>query len=297
MNAINTIERIIQTNLIKEDLKYCLVNSKKVPFTVKNTFARTNVLKDFVNLDELLYNDRLSHYSGVGISVQASKVIAIDIDNCVVEPFNIKTINTFALEVIEIFKDISYIEFSFSGTGIRILLKSKAIENYSENYRINNSTNGLEFYQYTMNGRYVTITGRYIYNNTIKDFVDNKIIIKFLDKYMKRIVNNSEYIGEETDDRSIKDLLKIVRRHYIKDYNFQDLWFSKAPGSGKDESERDFFLTRYIFYNITKDRNKVKELFEQSDFFKSKDERHLYKWNRNNGWYFNYMFDNILGGV
>lgn len=297
MNAINTIERILKTNLINEDFKYCLVNSKKIPFTINNSFAKTNELKHFVNFEKLLDNDRLEKYSGIGISVQASKITAIDIDDCVDKPFDINSINKFASEIIQIFKDNSYIEFSFSGSGIRILLKSDAIQNYTDKYRIKNTSNGLEFYQFDMNGRYVTITGRYIYNNKIKKIEDLTIITNFLDKYMLKQIRETNYLEEKTDNRSLKQLLKIARRHYITNYNFQDLWFSLAPGSGKDESERDFFLLRYIFTNITQDRAKAKELFEESPFFKSKDSKHVYKWNRNNGWYFDYMFDNILGGM
>lgn len=296
MNAIETINRIVKTKLIEKDFKYCLVNSNKIPFTVTNGFAKTNNLDDFVGLEELLNNDKLETYSGIGISVQASNISAIDIDNCVSKPFSKKHINKFAKGIIEIFKNTSYIEFSFSGTGIRIILDVDPIEDYSSKYRIKNSKNGLEFYQHSMLGRYVTVTGKYLYNNSISK-IENKTIVDFLEKYMKRVVNNTEYIDEEEDDRDLKTLLKIAKRHYIKDYNFQDLWFTPAPGSGKDESERDFFLLRYIFYNITKNRSKAKEVFEQSEFFKTKDQKHIYKWNRNNGWYFNYMFDNILGGM
>lgn len=297
MNAIITIENITKTNLIHEDLKYCLVNSKKIPFTVTNTFAKTNSLEDFVSLEQLLDNDNLENYSGVGISVQASKVIAIDIDNCVDEPFNINKINEFASEIIKIFKDIGYIEFSFSGSGIRILLKSEAIEDYSKLYKTKNSTTGLEFYQYNMLGRYVTLTGRYIYNNKLEYIDNNSIIIEFLEKYMKKIFKKRKYKDEELDDRELEELMKDVKKLYFKNHDFQDLWFSKAPGSGKDESERDFFLVRYIFNNITRDREKARLIFEESEFFKTKDNQHLYKWHRNDNWYFNYMFDNVLGGM
>lgn len=296
MSAIDTISRIVETQLVNEELKYCLVNERKIPFTITNVIARINRVEDFVDLHTLFDNDILNEYSGVGISVQASKVIAIDIDNCVTKPFSINHINDFAKDIINIFKEVGYVEFSFSGTGIRILLKAPAIKNYSKTYRTKHSKLGLEFYQYNMPGRYVTVTGKVLYNNTLKELQDTRLITQFLDTYLKKEFNQTIEFSESSDSRTEEDLMKLIRRHYIKNSNFQELWFTPAPGSGKDESERDFFLVKYIFNNITQDRNKVKLLVEKSHFFKTKDNKHIFKWRRNNHWYFNYIFNNILGG-
>lgn len=296
MSAIECIERVLNTSLINEDLKYCLVNSNKVPYKINNRTASPSNFKDFVDFEQLLECKKLERYSGIGISVQASKVCAIDIDRCAEEPFNIETINDFALEIIDIFKDFAYIEFSFSGRGIRILFKQDSIKDYQSKYRIKNSDIDLEYYDYDMLGRYVTVTGRYLFNNSLSSNENyNDLIIEFLEKYMKKKNTISITYEECEDDRTIEELMKVVKFHYRKDYDFQDLWFSKAPGSGKDESERDYFLVRYIFNNITRDREKVKEIFEQSDFFKTKDRKHIYKWTRSDNYYFNYIFNNIKG--
>ena len=87
--------------------------------------------------------------------------------------------------------------------------------------------------------------------------------------------------------------MKVVRYKYLKDYNFQDLWFTKAPGSGKDESERDYHLVAYLYENITQDKNLLKQIFESSEFFKTKDWKHVNKWKNQNGRYFNYLYDTI----
>lgn len=301
MNALITIEQIMKTKLLDEDLSYCLVNDKKLPFTKDNTIAKVNNESDFVKLHELLDNANLETYAGVGISVQVNKVLAIDIDKCVSKPFDKNSINDMASDIINMFKMIGYIEFSFSGTGIRILLKQEPIKNYTNSYKIKNAETGIEFYQYDMKSRYVTLTGKFLYNNPVSSNENHQhIIIEFLEKYMKKKYASSTInstLDETQDDRTIEQLLKVARRFYLKDYNFQDLWFTHAPGSIGDESKTDFFLLRYILENITQDREKAKQLFESSDFFKSKDRYHLHKWKKNNDWYYNYMFDNIKEGT
>jgi len=296
MSAIETIERILDTSLVFEELKYCLINDKKFPFKIDNSIASVKNYDDFVSLETLLECKKLKDYSGVGISVQASNICAIDIDNCVKEPFDKNTINDFSLEIINMFKDFAYIEFSFSGTGIRILFKQKSIDEYSSNYKIKNSEIGVEYYQPNHSNRYVSVTGRYLYNNSISSNIDYfDIILEFLEKYMKkkRITRNNKKIKETVDNRSIEEIMKKVKYHYLTCFDFQDLWFKHAPGSGKDESERDYRLVRYLYENITQDGDRVKEIFELSDFYKTKDKKHLYKWTRDDFRYFNYIFNDI----
>ena len=104
----------------------------------------------------------------------------------------------------------------------------------------------------------------------------------------QRTVNTTE-----NETRSFEDLMKIVRCHYLRNMNFQDLWFTTAPGSGKDESERDYHLVAYLFENVTQDKDLLKQIFESSRFFKTKDSKHLYKWTNQNYRYFNYLYDRI----
>lgn len=301
MSAIETIERIIDTKLVYEDLKFCLVDDRKRPFTINNSMASVSNTSDFVNFETLVNYGDLTKYAGIGISVQASEVCAVDIDKCVTAPFDVSSINDFALEIIDIFKDFAYIEFSFSGTGIRILFKQQSIDNYSNKYKIKNSYSHLEYYQPNHSNRYVTVTGKYLFNNSLTSNTDySNVIIEFLEKYMKKQRSKvQQRIEPSTDNRSIDELMKLVKYHYFNSYNFQDLWFTHAPGSGKDESERDYRLIKYIYKHITQDKLKVKEVFEQSEFFKTKDKKHVFKWTRNDHRYFNFVFDNIrreLGG-
>lgn len=295
---IETLNNIINTD--NEDLlnlKYCLVTKDKLPYRIDEILARSNHSEDFVNIQEIisnLENINIENYKGVGISIQASNICAIDIDHCFSSPFDITSGDERAQQLIDKFKDLAYIEFSFSGTGLRILFKSNLIENYSDKYYIKNKNNSIEYYQPNNSYRYVTVTGRFIHNNLIKDINDD-VIIDFLNKYMKKTIKSYDNMITtiEVETRTYEQLMKIVRYKYLKDYSFQDLWFTKAPGSGKDESERDYHLVACLYENITQDKNLLKQIFESSEFFKTKDWKHINKWKNQNGRYFNYLYDTI----
>ena len=112
--------------------------------------------------------------------------------------------------------------------------------------------------------------------------------------FMKKPVISSLSVEESVDDSSMEELMNKVRNRLFDDKSFQDNWFEKAPGSGSNESERDFFLISYIIQNITRDREKVRLLIEKSPFYKSKDKKHLEKWNSRDHRYYNYQFDQAL---
>lgn len=296
MNALDTINNIINnTYLPLADLKYCLVNKNKIPFKINGENAKPNNINDFVAIDTLLNCNNLEDYSGVGISIQASNISAIDVDKCFKIPFDINSADDRALDIIQRFFDYAYIEFSFSGKGLRVLFKQEIIENYSKTFYIKNESNGVEFYQPSQSYRYVTITGRVINNkeiNTNKDF--SHIILKFLNDYMKRPVKNKKDIKViENDNRTIEQILKKVKSKLLTDFIFQEHWFSKAPGSGSNESEIDYFILSYLFENVVQDKEKLRIVFENSPYFKSKDKKHLNKWMYNDYRYYNYIYERL----
>lgn len=295
-NAIETINNIVNTKLYLYPLKYCLVDSMKHPYKIDNTLARPNNEDDFVDFDMLLQNDKLEYYSGVGISIQASKICAIDVDHCFKIPFDIDSGDDRAKDIIERFQNIAYIEFSFSGTGLRVLFKENIIKDYSTKYYIKNESKGVEYYQPTKSYRYVTITGRAICDNEIKKNDSNTILFNFLEDYMLRPKkSNKELKTTKIELRTIDEIMETVKYYLFKDSIFQQNWFEKAPGSGKNESERDFALISFIFENITQDKNIIKEIFEKSPFYNSKDNKHKYKWKYGEFRYYNYLYDIISG--
>lgn len=294
MSALDVIERLSNSQIIFSNLKFCLVDNNKKPFKVDNAPARPNDVNDFVNFEDLFQCASLNSYAGIGISIQASNVCAIDVDHCFSIPNDVSSADDRARYFLDLFKHDAYCEFSFSGTGLRILFRQPIIEDYSTKYYIKNERYHIEYYQPTKSFRYVTLTGNTIYNNPIdsnKDFLYK--IYEFLNKFMyreikQRVVNTS---SEET--RSYDELVQVVKYHYLKNMNFQDLWFTTAPGSGKDESERDYHLVAYLFENITQDKDLIKQLFESSRFFKTKDNKHIWKWTNQNYRYFDYLYNRI----
>lgn len=292
MNALNTIEEVLSNEFLQKSqfLKYCFVTAEKVPFKWDGTTsARPNTPSDFVALDQLNL-DAASRFAGIGISIQASGICAIDIDHCFKKPFDLSTADARAQDIINIFGDTTYIEFSFSGTGMRILFKSAPIPNYEKIYYVKNSKTQCEYYFPQGSARYVTVTGRAIIYATIS-FVPDTLLKVFLDTYMLRPVHSNRNGDRVIDGDPDKLLIHFLRCNP----DFQDNWFEKAPGSGSNESERDFFLVKFIYENIATEREIVRTIFEKSDFFKSKDRKHRYKWTANEYRYFNYLYNVVSG--
>ena len=201
-----------------------------------------------------------------------------------------------ASEIVLALGSFGYVESSFSGFGIRILFKQLCIKDYKQDYYLKNSNLGLEYYQFDQPGRYVSVTGNCFIDNPLDCKEDHSADIKaFLEKYMKRPfrVMASHASQSVSDSRSLEELMKKVRYMYLTDSVFQDLWFDPAPGHGSNESERDYHLVAELYDNVTQDPDKILELFEQSDFFKTKDHAHLYKFTRDSHKYFHYIYNVI----
>ena len=292
MSALDCVYRILNTKLADKNLKYCFVTTNKLPTTINGTMAKINNPEDFVDIDYLL-QDNITNYAGVGISIQASNVCAIDVDGCFKIPNDIDSISDTAKDILNMFKDFAYCEFSFSGKGMRILFRLPLIENYSETYYIKNSDSHVEYYQPSSSYRYVTLTGNVIRDNDIDcDISHQQILYSFLNKYMKKqevVKVPVQHIEDISKDTAIKK----IRFLYLKNYEFQELWFGKAPGSGKDESERDFHILAYLYENITQNKELLKELFEESPYFKTKDSKHINKWEYQNYRYYNYIYEQL----
>lgn len=296
MNALDTLFEIINNdNLVNSNLKFCLVNENKLPFKINNMIVNPNKVEDFVDIKELNDLEIIKNYSGIGISIQASNITAIDVDKCFSKPFNLDSADERALDIISRFLEYAYIEFSFSGKGLRILFRQNLIENYSLKYYIKNDNYNIEYYQPNQSYRYVTLTGKTIINNPInfnKDFTH--IIINFLDDYMKRPEKIKKNINTTKEDsKTIEQLLKKVKSRLLVDFIFQEKWFSQAPGSNLNESEIDFYLLSYLYENITQNKEKLRLIFESSPYFKSKDSKHLKKWTYNDYRYYNYVYERL----
>ena len=290
------MERILNIEeLVNADLRFCLVNKDKHPYTIKGTLAQPDNVNDFVTIDELSKSD-LSSYAGIGISIQASGICAIDVDHCFGAPFDLDTIDSRGKDILFRFCDFAYCEFSFSGTGLRILFRHDIIDNYTDTYYIKNSRNEVEYYQPSRSSRYVTLTGYAISINEI-NLCQDEVLFNFLNDYMLRPKAEGRILTDTDESKTIEMMYELVKYHIFTNSNFQDHWFAKAPGSGADESERDYYLINYLFDNITKSKDNIKILFEMSPYFKSKDRKHKNKWELNNNRYLNFVYGQIVKGI
>lgn len=293
-NALETMVNISNTNLLLSNLKWCLVNDKKLPYKIDGMLARPNKVEDFVSFETLIECQNIEDYAGLGISIQASQICAIDIDHCFENAFDINSINFVGKDILQKFENFAYCEFSFSGTGMRILFKTNLIDNYSNKYYIKNSQQSIEYYEPSGSFRYVTITGKSIANNLICQLSNEQLTIfyDFLDTYMKRPERKIIPISD-IEKKTLEQCRKLIKYLYRKNDMFQSLWFDKAPGSGSNESERDYHLLAYLYEEVTRDEEQLKILFEESPFFKSKDWKHINKWENQDYRYFKYILSQI----
>lgn len=291
MTALDTIHNILSNDyLLNANLKWCYVDKDKVPYNGP-CLARPNVPSDFIRLEEFDIS-LAERFAGVGVSIQASRICAIDVDHCFSVPFDISSADARAQDIINIFGDATYIEFSFSGTGLRILFRATPIQDYAKKYYIKNSKNQIEYYYPEGSNRYVTVTAKTIIYSGL-NFIPDELLRQFLDTYMLR----PRTLDTDANLPPIEGDVEQLLLHFLRsNKNFQDNWFEKAPGSGSNESERDFFLLKFIFENITNNKDQMKEVFERSPFFKSKDRKHKYKWEKSDNRYFNYLYNVISGG-
>lgn len=296
MSAIDTLESIVNCELVNYDFRYCFVNRSKIPYKPDGFEARTDVVTDFVKLEELMESPMLTRKRivGIGISIQASKVCAIDVDGCFAEQFNFDTIDERGREVLDLFEDVAYCEFSFSGKGMRVLFLHDLIENYADTYYIKNSKVNIEYYQPSKSNRFVTVTGRYISNNPIQHTAGTDVALnQFLERFMVRPPKPQTQSLVADDNIDFEEAVNKTARLYITNSKFQSLWFSKAPGAGRDESERDYQIVAMLYENVTTDEDMIRQLFETSPYFQSKDEDHLRKWMNNDYRYLKYMYSHL----
>ena len=141
MSALDCLVKLSTTTVFPAGFQFCLVSDSKIPYKMDGVTARPNIVTDFVGIEEIANCENLDEYAGLGISVQASKVCAIDVDKCFKKPNDFDSIDNRGRDIYDRFKDYSYCEFSFSGTGLRILFRSSLIEKYSLDYYIKNEKN------------------------------------------------------------------------------------------------------------------------------------------------------------
>ena len=167
---------------LKNNAEFCLWKyeqrngvTTKVPYQVNGRKARSNDIGCFADYETVC--TVAEKYDGIGMGV-FNGFSAIDIDHCVTDG----SISNFAMDVIGFM--LSYTEFSPSGTGIRIIFKVDDVPFDKSKYYINNRNIGMEVYIAGATNKFVTVTGRQVFDYEI--CVCNDEIAQVLEKYMLR---------------------------------------------------------------------------------------------------------------
>lgn len=134
----------------------------KVPYQVNGCKALPNTPSTFTTFDTAL--KAVNKFDGLGIGIFKS-ISAIDIDHCVDEDSNLSDLTE---NIVALFKG-SYVEYSPSGTGLRILFLTSNFHYDKAKYYINNPKLDLEVYVSGATNKYVTITGDVINNGGVID--------------------------------------------------------------------------------------------------------------------------------
>jgi len=235
-----------------------LTDKGKVPFNLlTGQYAKSNDETTFSTYPTLLNNihkylkfdESGKQTGGVGLGIFRG-YSAIDIDHCIDENGQMSEM---ALDIITFCN--SYTEYSPSKTGVRIIFKTN-VKIDKELYYINNHNCGLEIYISNNTNKFVSITGNKISGDAIND-ID---ITYILNRYMKR--------GQFNLESALK-----------KDSKLNELWNKQAPGSHSDESESDMALCCKLAYYLHNDEQLIREYFEKSPYYQSKDAEHKKKWN------------------
>ncbi len=247
----------------------------KIPYNpVTKTLAKSNNKNTFHSYGHILphlaeyyaINDKGQMTGGLGLGI-FNGFSAIDIDDC--RDPKTGELNALAKDVVEFCQ--SYTEASPSGKGVRIIFKTNTMIDKATHY-INNRNIGLEIYISENTNKYVTLTGDVLFNNDISE-IDISYII---DRYMKKASSGTVV----PVDMDVIDDLDIKLRNALR-FNaiLKDLWHNKAPGSGSNESELDLSLCNSLAFVFEGNYPAIETAFVSSPYFKSKDSKHVDKWN------------------
>jgi hypothetical protein len=229
----------------------------------------------FYTMEELIVAD-IDKYETIGL--RAGRGISIiDIDHCVDKKSG--EMNAVATEIIDFMK--SYTEISPSGTGIRILFKTKTPFDIKD-YKTKNSTVGLEYYdaddQESRGGRMARLTGDKIMPYPYRE-VDTQTL---LDKYMVRKKYDLTTLLDEPINHDWVEIVYVLVTHRLDLKNLMNREIEI------DESSIDLLLCNAIA-EYTTNVGEIKEVFEKTRYYKTKGElsskkKHKTKWDGDYGW-------------
>lgn len=259
----------------------------KVPYNpLTGHHAKSNDPKTWVGYEDAVnYAER---FDGIGFEFTNSPFVGIDIDHCIAPDGNVSDTTK------DIAKNLnSYTEYSPSGTGLHIIVKSSFIP-LAENKKGGVRKNGLEIYH---QGQFLTMTGNRLEGSPI-DIMDRTNQLKGV--YEKYIFTEHQP-SQQADKKANKcpqgeykavslSVEKILEKALNSNHRnpegltFSDLYNGNWDGHyiNENQSGADLALCDALAYWTAKDPAKMDEIFRQSALMRPKwDEVH----DGNNGTY------------
>lgn len=254
---------------VKENARFCLWryedrNGKKtkVPYRTDGRRADNTELSDFAPFADVLSVFGNGGYDGIGLCVYGD-LSAVDIDDCVENC----TLSDMAKDIADTLD--SYTEYSPSGKGIRILVRTSGIVYDKERYYINNRKYSLEVYVAGCTSKFVTLTGNSIRGCDVAK--RSAEIIAVAEKYMLRPIKEKPRTMPTgsflSDDRVIETASAAINGD-----KFRKLWNGDISGY-PSPSEADMALCSILAFYCGGDTGQMDRIIRCSGLCRE-------KWNR-----------------
>lgn len=287
-----TTEQVMYVKRMRENIPQELKEiAHWVPFKLEWTGSKyTKVPKDFMNghtmgvtkkySNRFLSFEQALHYylnsqyqfDGIGfVFTDQNNIMGIDIDDC----YSDGTLHDHAREIL--FSSNSYAEFSPSHKGIHIILKGKMGNGWRN--KVPDKNTGITYEMYD-DERYFTFTGTPIIQGRDKilewekeklETIYNKFWASNVkDPAPKTLPTNITYLPPSHEENC-----KYLKRGMEKDSNLIEM-LNGDHRSG-DESDDDFALLCKLAFWSNKDQDLMFEAFVNSNYYNSKDQKHLKK--------------------
>ena len=240
--------------------------STKVPKQTTGQNAKSNCPATWTDYNSVVRaNAETERFDGISFVFTSEDVyLGIDLDNCIVDG----KVEPWAVEILNKFKDVAYIEVSPSGNGIKIWTRAKlSVKAKHKVYVHANTGAAIEAYD---NGRFFTVTGKGKY--AIGDGQDT--VDWLVQKLFTPATPATPARPEVKDTRDTTDIKKLIDNSRQRG-KFHALMAGNWEGQGYgSHSEADMGLIQLLYF-WTQDARHLDTLFRQSKLYREKwDERH-----------------------
>lgn len=229
----------------------------KIPYTVKEEKAKTNIRATWTTLEEVRVAYERGGFDGIGfVFTSEDPFVGIDLDGHAID-------GEAVTKEAQALRNYSYTEVSPSGTGLHIIFKGKLPEWCNKK----NTALKMEIYEA---GRFFTFTGVSIGADLISD--QQYVLENIAERYFKKKKNTPSTEGGRPSfatDVSDKQLLDIMFKAKNKK-EIAELWNGDISNNNNDHSSADLALCNHLSFYTGKDEKRIDSLFRQSKLYRPK---------------------------